>query len=63
MYVETTYKLKLRPDEADIIDKCGALLEDILHDFNGDYLGDVEFDDIAFASDVLLRLNTDKELY
>lgn len=63
MYVETIYQLKLRPEEADIIDKCGALLEDILHDFKGDYLGDVEFDDIAFASDVLLRLNTDKEMY
>ena len=63
MYVETIYQLKLRPEEADIINKCGALLEDILHDSQGNDLGDVEFDDIAFASDVLLRLSTDKELY
>ena len=64
MYIERVFKLKLKPDEAEILDKCNALLEDILHDFNGECLGDdVEIDDIAFASDVLLRLNTDKELY
>ena len=63
MYIETVHKLKLKPDEAEILKKCEALLEDILHDFSGDCLGDVEYDDIAFASDVLQRLNDDKEWY
>lgn len=64
MYIETVHKLKLKPDEAEILKKCEALLEDILHDFEDVCLGrDVEIDDIAFASDVLQRLNTDKELY
>lgn len=63
MYIETVHKLKLKPDEADIINKCEALLEDILQNLRGDYLGDVGFDEIATASDVLQRLNDDKEWY
>ena len=63
MYVKQVFKLKLKPDEAEVLKKCQTLLEDILHDFSGDCLGDVEYNDIAFAEDVLLRLNTDKELY
>ena len=63
MYIETVHKLKLKPDEAEILKKCEALLEDILQNLRGDYLGDVEFDEIATASDVLQRLNNDKEWY
>lgn len=63
MYIETVHKLKLKPDEADIINKCEALLEDILQNLRGDYLGDVGFDEIATASDVLQHLNDDKEWY
>lgn len=64
MYIETVHKLKLKPDEAEILKKCEALLEDILQNLlRGDYLGDVEFDEIATASDVLQRLNADKEWY
>lgn len=63
MYIETVHKLKLKPDEAEILKKCEALLEDILQNLRGDYLGDVEFDEIATASDVLQRLNDDKEWY
>lgn len=63
MYIETVHKLKLKPDEAEILKKCEALLEDILQNLRGDYLGDIEFDEIATASDVLQRLNDDKEWY
>ena len=63
MYIETVHKLKLKPDEAEILNKCEALLEDILQNLRGDYLGDIEFDEIATASDVLQRLNDDKEWY
>ena len=63
MYIETVHKLKLKPDEAEILNKCEALLEDILQNLRGDFLGDVEFDEIATASDVLQRLNDDKEWY
>lgn len=63
MYIETVHKLKLKPDEAEILKKCEALLEDILQNLRGDYLGDVEFNEIATASDVLQRLNDDKEWY
>lgn len=63
MYIETVHKLKLKPDEAEILKKCEALLEDILQNLRGDYLGDVKFDEIATASDVLQRLNDDKEWY
>ena len=68
MYIETVHKLKLKPDEAEILNKCEALLEDILQNLRqnlrGDSsLGDVEFDEIATASDVLQRLNDDKEWY
>lgn len=63
MYIETIHKLKLKPDEAEILNKCEALLEDILQNLRGDSLGDVEFDEIATASDVLQRLNDDKEWY
>ena len=63
MYIETVHKLKLKPDEAEILKKCEALLEDILQNLRGDYLGDVEFDEIATASDVLRRLNDNKEWY
>ena len=63
MYIETVHKLKLKPDDAEILKKCEALLEDILQNLRGDYLGDVEFDEIATASDVLRRLNDNKEWY
>ena len=63
MYIETVHKLKLKPDEAEILKKCEALLEGILQNLRGDYLGDVEFDEIATASDVLRRLNDNKEWY
>ena len=63
MYIETVHKLKLKPDEAEILKKCEALLEDILQNLRGDYLGDVKFDEIATASDVLRRLNDNKEWY
>lgn len=63
MYIETVKKLKLKPDEAEVLEKCCALLEDIFQNLNGDSLGDVESSDIAYVSDVLLRLNTDKEWY
>ena len=63
MYIEQVFKLKLKPDEADLLKKCEALLEEILQNLRGDYLGDVEFDEIATASDVLQRLNNDKEWY
>lgn len=63
MYIETVHKLKLKPDEAEILNKCEALLEDILQNLRGDSLGDIEFDEIATASDVLQRLNDDKEWY
>lgn len=63
MYIETVHKLKLKPDEAEILKKCEALLEDILQNLRDDFVGDVEFDEIATASDVLQRLNDDKELY
>lgn len=63
MYIEQVFKLKLKPDEADLLKKCEALLEEILQNLRGDYLGDVEFDEIATASDVLQRLNDDKEWY
>ena len=63
MYIETVHRLKLKPDEAEILKKCEALLEDILQNLRGDFVGDVEFDEIATASDVLQRLNDDKEWY
>lgn len=63
MYIETVHKLKLKPDEAEILKKCEALLEDILQNLCGDYLGDVEFDEIAIAFSVLQRLNDNKEWY
>lgn len=63
MYIETVHKLKLKPDEGEILKKCEALLEDILQNLRGDYLGDVEFDEIATASDILRRLNDNKEWY
>ena len=63
MFIETVQKLKLKPDEAESLKKCEALLEDILQNLRGDYLGDVGFDEIATASDVLQRLNDDKEWY
>ena len=63
MRIEKVLKLKLKPDEAEVLKKCEALLEDIFRYSSGDYLGDIEPDDIAFASDILQRLNTDKELY
>lgn len=65
MYIEKIYKLKLKPDEAEALKKCEALLEDILHDFNGDnsLLCGVCFGDISFAADVLSHLNASKEWY
>ena len=63
MYIEQVFKLKLKPDEADLLKKCEALLEEILHDFSGDYLGDVQYDEIDIAADVLQRLYDGKELY
>ena len=63
MYIETVKKLKLKPDEAEVLKKCLALLEDIFQNLDGNSLGDIEPSDIAYAADVLLRLNTDKEWY
>ena len=63
MYIETVKKLKLKPDEAEVLKKCLALLEDIFQNLDDNSLGDIEPSDIAYASDVLLRLNTDKEWY
>jgi len=60
MYVETI--LNLSPTEADAVEKCIELLEDIFHNFPGECLGSVERDEIAYASDVLLRLNTEKKV-
>ena len=63
MYVEKVFKLKLKPDEAELLKKCETLLEDILHDFKDDYLGDVQYDEIDIAADVLQRLYDGKEFY
>ena len=63
MYIEQVFKLKLKPDEADLLKRCETLLEDILHDFDGDYLENVQYDDIDLAVDVLQRLYDRKELY
>lgn len=63
MFIEEILKLNLKPDEAEILKKYEVLLEEILRSLSDGCLGDVESEDIAFASDVLLRLNTDKELY
>ena len=63
MYIERVLKLKLKPDEAEALKKCEALLEDILHDFSDDYLGNVGYVDIVFASEILQRLYDGKELY
>lgn len=63
MYIEQVLKLKLKPDEAEALKKCEALLEDILHDCSSDYLEDVDFDEISAAADVLQRLYDGKELY
>lgn len=63
MYIEQVFKLKLKPDEADLLKRCETLLEDILHDFDDDYLGNVQHDDIDLAVDVLQRLYDGKELY
>ena len=63
MYIEQVFKLKLKPDEADLLKRCETLLEDILHDFDGDYLENVQYDNIDLAVDVLQRLYDRKELY
>lgn len=63
MYIEQVFKLKLKPDEADLLKRCETLLEDILHDFDDDYLGNVQHDDIDLAVDVLQRLYDEKEFY
>ena len=63
MYVEQVFMLKLKPDEAEVLKKCQTLLEDILHDFKDDYLGDVQYDEIDIAADVLQRLYDGKEFY
>jgi hypothetical protein len=63
MFIETIHKLKLRSEEAETLKKCETLLEDILHDFRGNDLSDVDYDEIALASDVLQRLYDGKELY
>ena len=63
MYIEKVFKLKLKPDEAELLKKCETLLEDILHDFKDDYLGDVQYDEIDIAADVLQRLYDGKEFY
>lgn len=63
MYIEQVFKLKLKPDEAVLLKKCEALLEEILHDFSGDYLGDVQYDEIATTAEVLQQLYDDKEFY
>lgn len=63
MFIETVYKLRLRSEEAETLKKCETLLEDILYDFRSNGLSDVDFDEIASASDVLQRLYDGKELY
>lgn len=63
MYIEKVLKLKLKPDEAELLNRCEKLLEVLLSSLHSGCLGDIEADDIAFASDVLLRLNANKELY
>ena len=63
MYIEQVFKLKLKPDEADLLKKCEALLEEILHDFSGDCLGDVQYDEIATTAEVLQLLYDNKEFY
>jgi hypothetical protein len=63
MYIEKVFKLKLKPDEAELLKKCETLLEDILYDLRDNDLSDVDFDEIALASDVLQQLYDGKELY
>lgn len=65
MYIEKTIKLKLKPDEAEILKKCEALLKEILHDFDGgdDLLCGVNYGELAFAADILSQLNENKEWY
>jgi hypothetical protein len=64
MYIEKTFKLKLKPEESEILKECESLLKNILYDFGGiNSLCGVAQTDIAFASDVLSRLNAWKELY
>lgn len=57
MTIETIYKLKLTPNEKEILDECHALLEEIITGCRGDELNnEVEIDSIVYASDTLLNL-------
>lgn len=65
MYIEKTIKLKLKPDEGEILKKCEALLQEILHEFDDgdDLLCGVNYGELAFTADVLSQLNENKEWY
>lgn len=63
MYIETIYQLKVKDHEQKTLTDCHMLLEEILSECKGSDLQDITFEDIAFASDVLLRLITDMEVY
>ena len=64
MIVETIYKLKLTSDEKETLDKCHALLEEIISGCRGDELNnEVEIDSIVYASDTLLNLIDITEIY
>lgn len=64
MIIETIYKLKLTSNEREILDKCYALLEEIISGCRGDELNnEVEVDSIVGASDTLLNLIDITEVY
>lgn len=64
MIIETIYKLKLTSNEKEILDKCHALLEEIIGGCRGDELSnEVEIDSIVDASDTLLNLMDITEVY
>ena len=64
MIIETIYKLKLTSNEKEILDKCHALLEEIIGGCRGDELSnEVEIDSIVDASDTLLNLMDITEIY
>jgi hypothetical protein len=64
MTIETIYKLKLTSNEKEILDKCHALLEEIIGGCRGDELSnEVEIDSVVFTSDTLLNLMDIAEVY
>ena len=64
MIIETIYRLKLTSNEREILDKCHALLEEIISGCRGDELNnEVEVDSIVGASDTLLNLIDITEVY